>query len=474
MRTRAVRIFRHQQAALLLACFLSPLAFGIDPTCLQRQLYDAITQHTPSTPSLSSIESWSSTEIRFRDGRVLRSSEHPQPTERQYISFELRRLDGIIERRPAQILRIFTENNRPHVEVDIPSHGRASRHILMEAELISARPSQTSRDTFALRTNTPALPQHPGLPALRPAGNLNLEAIRRVGERGSRGEFPKITNLNARLRDQLRVFTAAGGRFTPATDHLGRTIRTAALESHNKRPILAPLVPEIVLQALTEIQVMQVERLPTPGPEFPEQLALLHPRMSERLRLLTRLGVRLDIDPALRLVGAEAEHSPSQRIVRIGPETNWHSFQHEVQHVIFREERFSNLYERMRLGFSEGRLIGEILTSADLESIERLRSVGLQWETHVQSARNGLPIEAANETAAVQVQLDEIRAHASPLQGSSNIRELEHLRSEWIRARHYALRWQIHELSQLTTRTSAQEHTLEQAQAEQATPRCPF
>jgi hypothetical protein len=111
-------------------------------------------------------------------------------------------------------------------------------------------------------------------------------------------------------------------------------------------------------------QVMQITNLPPPVARGTYQTpALLHPEMAAEMARLEQMGVRVVVDTSLPHTNAGAIYDPNTRIVAIRPNSDWRTFQHEVQHVDFddylgRDARFIQTRQAV---LQEGRSLRDVL-----------------------------------------------------------------------------------------------------------------
>ncbi len=412
--------------------------------------------------------------VRMRSGVVLDSAEKVPQSELQFISFDLplQPPQQGLRRTPARVLSFSRDGDVLTARVELPTTPSTFRN-LTEAELSSARPSLTARDTFAARSPEAALGHVAVLDPGRPAGGLDMAAVEQMAQRNGAGRFVEAERFNARARAELGTFEHEGARFAPAVDSQGRSVRTSALESNNKRRgLLQSGVSSDALNGISQVEVYQIVQLPRAGNASPMTEALRHPQMQGYLDYLRSRHIRLDIDPALRLVNSGAEYSPSQRILRMPANTTWHVFQHEFQHMLLNENGFRQIYSRLLEGFGQGRPIEQILTPQESSHLNGWRTSGFQVDSLIDSARRGLPINGADETAAVEAELRSFSAQAR-IPGQTP-QQMATLRQEWIHSRRYALRWQVYELEALAARTPIQNSTLVSARNEITNTRCPF
>jgi hypothetical protein len=211
---------------------------------------------------------------------------------------------------------------------------------------------------------------------------------------------------------------------------------------------------------LDELKTYKVTRVAGKGKNSPVELALNHPEMNSYLERMRKWGFKLEVDPGMGLQRSGGHFYARANEIRIPPNGKFHDFVHEFQHLLFhRLEKLLPYDYFLYLGERTSSL-EEMLSSLPpgiRESLLKHQEEGTLLESFFRSGARGIPKKAANETAAVQSELNLLKKAGFTRLGAT-----------FQKQNRYALTWQIQELEKIPAamRTSAQAKALKLALVE--------
>jgi hypothetical protein len=207
---------------------------------------------------------------------------------------------------------------------------------------------------------------------------------------------------------------------------------------------------------LKDIRTFELESVAGKGQNSPLEVALNHPEMNDLIRKIHAQGCKINVDPGLSLSDALGIYSPNLNEIRILPNTPFKIVLHEYQHLLFQKLQEVIPYSQI-LDHAKTLSLPELLEGIKGpmgDSLKALEDEGLLFGNIHDSAARGLPETAANETVAVQAEMNALKqAGFKPFDEVYQSREL------------YAVSWQIHLLEKIPAaeRSAVQSEALDMA-----------